>query len=243
MTVLINSKKNKKNIGKTKACDLARISFDLDSNLDKYQNTQMDIFTDLSEKINENLIKLKQLELNRIDNFIKCGINQVNKFRSNTLSVMHLHKNLKGGVNKKETLDKFIKGNKYEKLNILKEFKIKNSELIRDTSKVEGIIDKLENYKDHDIAKVLNNNMDYYYYLTTFKLNQILQKFKEKIELKTKKESPILLIKQMEDIKSSTGYSKIYSHDLNLSKKNSEGKNISKIFQIVEDTEKFRFLI
>ena len=52
MTVLINSKKNKKNIGKTKASDLARISFDLDSNLDKYQNTQMDIFTDLSEKIN-----------------------------------------------------------------------------------------------------------------------------------------------------------------------------------------------
>ena len=55
----------------------------------------MDIFTDLSEKINENLIKLKQLELNRIDNFIKSGINQVNKFRSDTLSVMHLHKNLK----------------------------------------------------------------------------------------------------------------------------------------------------
>ena len=35
----------------------------------------MDIFTDLSEKINENLIKLKKLELNRIDNFIKSGIN------------------------------------------------------------------------------------------------------------------------------------------------------------------------
>ena len=76
MTILINSKKKtNKTFLKTTACDLARISFDIYSNLDKYQITQMDIFTDLSEKINENLIKLKKLELNRIDNFIKSGIN------------------------------------------------------------------------------------------------------------------------------------------------------------------------
>lgn len=231
-------RKTKKTFGRTKASDLARICIDLEGNLDKYHDSQLDIFNDLSEKIDKNITKLKKLELIRIDNFIKSGINVINKFRNDTLSVMQLHKNLKGGSNKKDIIEKFINGNKIQKINILTEFKIKNSELIRDTSKVEGIIDKLENYKEHDVAKLLMLNKDYYYYLTAFKLEQILQKFQEKIKFKTQTESPILLIKQMEDIKSSTGESRIYCHNLNLSKKTSEGKMITKIFQIIEDTRK-----
>jgi len=232
-------RKMKKTFGKTKASDMVRICIDLESNLDKYKDAQLDIVENLANSAIESISNLKSLELIRLDNIVNGGIYKVNKFREDTKAVLNLHENLKSGSNDKdEIINQFKRANKAQKIDLLLDIQSRNSNLIRDTSKVEGVIEKLKNFKEHDIANLIKISKDLSFYLTTNKLLQILEKYKNKLNFKLKTEKPDLLIKRMEAIKSSSEESIIYNKNLNLIQKTNDGRSITKVIQSIENSNK-----